>query len=292
MEFKKGSEYTRDQIHNLYFQKPLPKKGTGNWKTGYVRIKEELIVFMNIDVPGRTGHDFDNRYNPSEKTIVWYGKPDSHSQQPMIQKLINGKIKPHFFARWDNRDPKFVYLGIGKIITFEDDHPTKRSDGTSTTCFQMTLSCEDADKILPTATDSNVQKSNFAMEKHLEEFIIENWDSTDIGKDYDRHEDEIDGKRKKFKTDTGEIDIFAISKDKTEYLVIELKKGRATYSVVGQIQSYMGYVKDEIANKNQKVKGLIIALEDDLSLKRALSINPEINFRRYQIGFDLMKSEL
>ena len=82
MEFKKGSTYTRDDIHTLYFEKPVPETGTGNWTSGYVRVEDELIVFMNIDIPGTTGHDFPNRYDPSNKTIVWYGKPDTHSGQP------------------------------------------------------------------------------------------------------------------------------------------------------------------------------------------------------------------
>jgi hypothetical protein len=47
------------------------------------------------------------------------------------------------------------------------------------------------------------------------------------------------------------IDILAISKDKTELLVVELKKGRASDMVVGQIQRYMGYVLEELAETNQ-----------------------------------------
>ena len=45
------------------------------------------------------------------------------------------------------------------------------------------------------------------MERHLEDFIVENWDNLDLGKRYVRCEEEIDDKRKKFKTDSGEIDI-------------------------------------------------------------------------------------
>jgi restriction system protein len=52
----------------------------------------------------------------------------------------------------------------------------------------------------------------------------------------------------------------------------------------------MGYVKDEVANENQSVKGLIIALDDDLSIRRALSINNSIEFLRYRIRFDLVAS--
>ena len=71
MEFKKRSAYTRNEIHMLYFGKPVPKTGTGNWTTGYVNVENELIVFMNISVPFRTGHDFPNHYDETNKTIVW-----------------------------------------------------------------------------------------------------------------------------------------------------------------------------------------------------------------------------
>ena len=58
------------------------------------------------------------------------------------------------------------------------------------------------------------------------------------------------------------IDILAISKDQKEFLVIELKKGRASDIVMGQIQRYMGHIKNNLAG-DKDVKGLIIALEDD-----------------------------
>jgi len=47
---------------------------------------------------------------------------------------------------------------------------------------------------------------------------------------------------------------------------------------VGQIQNYMGYVKTELAEKDQKVRGIIIALEDDIRLQRALSVASNIDF--------------
>ena len=89
-------------------------------------------------------------------------------------------------------------------------------------------------------------------------------------------------------TDTGAADILAVSKDGSELLVVELKKGRASDVVVGQIQRYMGYVLDELAEPNQTVKGVIIALEDDLKIRRALRVATNISFYRYQINFSLM----
>jgi restriction system protein len=72
-------------------------------------------------------------------------------------------------------------------------------------------------------------------------------------------------------------------------LVVELKRGRVSDVVVGQVQRYMGYVKAELCETNQTVKGVIIGLEDDLKIRRALSVTTNIEFYRYQISFKLVK---
>ena len=72
-------------------------------------------------------------------------------------------------------------------------------------------------------------------------------------------------------------------------LVVELKKGRASDNVVGQIQRYMGYVACELAEEGQTVKGIIIALDDDQRIRRALSVAPNIDFYKYQVSFQLFK---
>jgi restriction system protein len=131
--------------------------------------------------------------------------------------------------------------------------------------------------------------SVFALEKHLEEFLVQNWHYTALGQDYDIYEEEGEIVGQQFPSDTGPIDILAIKKDKSELLVVELKKGRASDRVVGQIQRYMGYVIEELAEESQTVRGIIIALEDDLKVKRALRVAPNIDFYRYKIDFKLIK---
>ncbi|MBR4055306.1 MAG: DUF1016 family protein, partial [Rikenellaceae bacterium] len=129
----------------------------------------------------------------------------------------------------------------------------------------------------------------FAMEKHLEDFLIKNWKSTPLGKKYDIYEEEGELIGQQYPSDTGPIDILAISKDRKTLLVIELKKGRASDVVVGQIQRYMGYIKEEVAESNQTVRGVIIGLDSDTRLKRALSVTNNIEFYKYQIDFKLVK---
>ena len=90
-----------------------------------------------------------------------------------------------------------------------------------------------------------------------------------------------------YQSDTGPIDILVVSKDKKEYLVIELKKGRASDVVVGQILRYMGFVKNELAVNGESVRGIIIALDDDLRLRNAISMIESVEFYRYEINFKL-----
>ena len=140
------------------------------------------------------------------------------------------------------------------------------------------------------ATDETIEDpSIFALEKHLEEFLVHNWQHTELGKNYTIYEEDGEMVGQQYPSDTGPIDILAISKDKKEIIVVELKKGRISDVVVGQIQRYMGYVKDELAEEGQTVRGAIIAFEDDLRVRRALSVATNIDFYTYKVSFKLEK---
>jgi restriction system protein len=130
----------------------------------------------------------------------------------------------------------------------------------------------------------------FALEKHLEDFLVANWGQTELGRNYDIYEEDGECIGQQYITDTGPIDILAIRKDKRELLVVELKKGRAADSVVGQVLRYMGYVAQELAENDQTVKGVIIAQEEDQRIRRALSVTPNVVFYRYQVSFKLLPS--
>jgi restriction system protein len=175
--------------------------------------------------------------------------------------------------------------------------PLRRSTGSIGTVSDVSQYHDEIEKLIggttpPTlvSTDPTVDDpSAFAMEKYLEDFLVQNWTQTELGKDYDIYEEDGDIVGQQYQTDTGPLDILAISKDKKKLLVIELKKGRASDLVVGQTLRYMGYVKEELAEDNQTVHGTIIALDDDLRIRRALIVTPNIDFYRYQVSFKLTK---
>jgi restriction system protein len=195
---------------------------------------------------------------PHRRPVHWFGQTISRSEMSEPLKMSSGSI--------------------GTVCTLE-------SHGEEIEKF---LSGVPAIKIF--STDETVEDpSAFAMEKHLEDFLIHNWAVTEFSKEFDIYEEEGEKVGQQYPTDTGPIDILAISKDKKTLLVIELKKGRASDVVVGQTLRYMGYVNDELAEDSQSVKGAIVALEDDQRIRRALAMTPSITFYRYQVSFKLVK---
>ncbi|MEZ4772699.1 MAG: PDDEXK nuclease domain-containing protein [Bacteroidia bacterium] len=174
----------------------------------------------------------------------------------------------------------------------------RNSTGSIGTVSNISKYAEEIEKLIggnkpPTiiSNDDTIEDpSVFALEKHLEDFLVANWKQTELGKHYNIYEEDGELVGQQYPSDTGQIDLLAISKDKKTLLVVELKRGRVSDNVVGQIQRYMGYVKEELAEPNQEVKGIIIALEDDLRIKRALSVTNNIEFYRYQVSFKLFKN--
>ena len=172
----------------------------------------------------------------------------------------------------------------------------RRAIGSIGTVSEVTQYADEIDKLLSgveyertAQTDPTIEEpSVFVLEKYLEEFLVSNWHSTELGKNYDIYQDE-NGTGQQYPTDSGRIDILAVSKDGKELLVVELKKGRASDAVVGQITRYMGYVTTELAGPGQTVKGVIVALEDDQRLRHSLVIVPEVGFYRYEVSFKLIK---
>jgi restriction system protein len=202
---------------------------------------------------------------------------------------VQGQVLPH---------RRSVYWFEKSIARSDMSEALRNSTGSIGSVSEITKYHEELERLIsgesrPTiiSTDETVEDAaTFALEKHLEDFLVQNWDQTALGKRYEifKEDGEIVGQQ--YPTDTGPIDVLAISKDKKEILIVELKKGRASDSVVGQIQRYMGYVLQELAEPHQKVRGIIIALDDDQRIRRALAVAPNIEFYRYQVSFKLEKA--
>ena len=92
-----------------------------------------------------------------------------------------------------------------KTFNFEDGHPTIQSNGVQTETVKVILNCNNSRSILSDTSIHELPESKFSLEKCLEEFIVTNWESIDLGQNYDIEVEIVDGRRKKLRTETGEI---------------------------------------------------------------------------------------
>ena len=279
-------------------------------------IKDEDLT-NNIS---NNSHDFKGKYVPMwlekhpEKTkvaasqacgVLWRIRSDIHIGDTVLcpdgkREYFVGEITSDYQYHKDQILPhrRTVRWYPTTISRHEMSQSLKYSTGSISTISKITKHSDEIENLLAgtrpqmiSVSDETVEDPReFALEEQLEEFLVENWKSLELGKNYDIYEEDGELLGQQYDTnDVGIIDILAISKDRKSFLVIELKKGRPSDCVIGQCLRYMGFVKNEIADKEQTVSGMIIAHEDSSQIRHALSVTQNIDFCTYKINFQLTK---
>ena len=131
--------------------------------------------------------------------------------------------------------------------------------------------------------------SAFALEKYLEEFIVSNFHAI-FKRELKIYKDADGNDGQQYETEIGPIDILAVEQKSKSFVVIELKKGRPSDQVIGQILRYMGWVKKNLCTSGQDVKGLVICRDRDSKLSYALEMTNNIDVRYYSVSFKLRES--
>jgi hypothetical protein len=75
-------------------------------------------------------------------------------------------------------------------------------------------------------------------------------------------------------------------------VAIELKRGRPTDQVVGQLARYMGWPRQHLAEPGQAVDGIIVAHDIDPKLQYATAALPGATVMAYDIAFRLIDASL
>ncbi len=130
--------------------------------------------------------------------------------------------------------------------------------------------------------------AEFALEQHLEEFIEANWLAI-FGGSLVLYQVESQTGRQYPAGPPGtnwSIDFLAVDRDSSDLVVIELKRGKSSDSVVGQLLRYMAWVKENVASGEQAVRGMVIAKEVDDALSYAVKDQP-ISVKTYEVNFRL-----
>lgn len=195
-------------------------------------------------------------------------------------------------------DPKTMRIDLEDIFVFDSPRPRKFFKNLEWVPAQGgsgKISEHDYEIVLGKSPDiTNISNDTedemeFALEKYLEDFIVDNWQKIDFGEKLTLFEDENGNKGQQYFTeDAGYIDILALDANK-DFVVIELKKGRKNDEVVGQVLRYIGWVRRNLAKDNQKVRGIIVVKEKDLKLEYALQeVNNKVIVKKYSVSFRLL----
>lgn len=138
-----------------------------------------------------------------------------------------------------------------------------------------------------------VDSSRYVLERQLEMFLVENWDETPLGERFKLLEDDGETVGQQYAMDPiGRADLVGREKGTGAWVVIELKGGRVSDRVVGQLARYMGWVKRNMAEPHESVRGVIVAGDADDSIRYALSAMPNVELYTYTVDFRFRRTEV
>lgn len=130
--------------------------------------------------------------------------------------------------------------------------------------------------------EENAKEISRSLEKDLHSYLSLRLDKLEI--DLELVDNGIE-----YKTSAGFIDILA--KDKNgNYVVIELKAGKAKDAVIGQILGYIGALSVELNIQN--VRGIIVASDFEDRLLYAINNIPNLQLVRYGLTFSFTEEVL
>ncbi len=133
-----------------------------------------------------------------------------------------------------------------------------------------------------------IEAQGFGLERHLHEFLRDNWAKTTLGQEWNLYSEPGDVEAGyEYPCGVGRIDLLARNKSDNVWLIVELKRDQASDSTVGQILRYIGWVKAHLAEPDEEVKGLVIARQADDGLRYALSTLPNVDLQLYEVDFRL-----
>lgn len=160
------------------------------------------------------------------------------------------------------------------------------------TLWHILLSLDEpAGETKPTI-ESNAAQLSFGIEHQLQDFLVGNWDKLELGAEWVVLEEDGEQVGSEYNTgEIGRIDLLAHARDGAGWLVIELKRDQTADQTLGQVKRYMGWVKENLADEDTPVKGLIICQEETPKLRYALVTENDVDLLLYEVSFRLKEPD-
>lgn len=170
--FQLDQTYSKEDIYSILGVPKTAQKG--NWNTGYHEYNGAFYIFANVGVPGRTGHDYNNKWDKAGH-LLWEGKTNSHLAQQSIKKMLDPSTTVHIFIRYKDREP-FTYKGTARAQAPQPTTPVRLTwilaQNTSTISklsLKTTLVIDAPDDLLrmPVTTQLRIRRGQGIMRDNL-----------------------------------------------------------------------------------------------------------------------------
>ena len=117
LTFEVGRKYPKSQIREAVGLEPTSKGGPLN--TGIAEYAGDFLIFTNVGTAGRTGHDYDNRWEGP--LLRWSHRNSSKIHWKSVQKLLTSE-RIHVFWRADNK-AVYTYAGYAQAVSVFETSP-------------------------------------------------------------------------------------------------------------------------------------------------------------------------
>lgn len=118
--FTIGREYSKNEIYEIL--KVPSERRKGAWDTGYREYENNIFIFSNVGIPGRTGHNYNNYWDGD--LFVWEAKTNSNINQPLIKRMLSPSQgqNNYLFTRVHDKSP-FTFEGNVQVYQYQDTVP-------------------------------------------------------------------------------------------------------------------------------------------------------------------------
>jgi hypothetical protein len=221
----------------------------------------------------------------SDQVVNWYSKhyeklKSSSIKAHLVMMSTNDKNRIHYTDKPEN--DLFFKIGTGQFRLYEPNKdpapirkttPVDESDSKSENGGE-----EDYDDQGGFGTDRE-----FAYERDLQSYLAKNLDQIEPG--LTLYEDELSS-GVEYPAGRRRIDILAQDKNGS-LVIIELKVARSYDRVVGQILNYVSWVKENLAEPDQRVRGIIIGRKITEDLQLACLFISDLTLMEYELSVTL-----
>jgi hypothetical protein len=177
---------------------------------------------------------------------------------------------------------------VGKTLPVFTVNDPRRWEGTSLDDDLFFMNSErwyrlyekDSDPLPVRSSDIIKNASRFPNENALRDYLAKNLNTIEPGLRL-YHSGGISGIE--YQAGNGRIDILALDKD-SNFVVIELKLSSSNYAASGQLITYMGWIKDNLAPADSRVRGIIIGHEVSSQLYLSTSLVQNVKLFTYKLS--------